>query len=168
MPYIPQTWADLPLTTSPLSAARLNNIEAGIASIGTWTSYTPSWTNISTSGATNFGRYAEFGKLVFVNAALTTGTATPVSGSITLSLPVTARTTGLNPGMDTWGNVHFRDVSTGTGYTGVVVYATSTTVTLRALNASGTYLANQTTTNGIPFAWDTGDIVTASFSYEAA
>jgi hypothetical protein len=30
MPYTPQTWADLPATTSPISAARLNYMEAGI------------------------------------------------------------------------------------------------------------------------------------------
>jgi hypothetical protein len=31
MAYTPQTWADSPATTSPLSAARLNFMEAGIA-----------------------------------------------------------------------------------------------------------------------------------------
>lgn len=35
MAYTPQTWSDAPATTTPISAARLNYMEAGIAAAGT-------------------------------------------------------------------------------------------------------------------------------------
>lgn len=65
-----------------LTAADLN-------AIGDWTSFTPSWTNVTlgASGSTN-GKYAEVNDLVFYTAQFSLGGTGSVTGHVIMAPPV--------------------------------------------------------------------------------
>lgn len=105
MAYSRTTWADYPSLTTPITAARLNNIEAFLAGMSTiqdaWTDYTPTWT--ATGGTptigngTLAGRYVKVGKLVVLNIAVVMGSTTSIGTTTawTFSLPFAAASSGL-------------------------------------------------------------------------
>lgn len=94
MPYTPNTtWVDGSGGGTPLSAARLNNMEAGIWPVVQ--TYTPSWTSTgsapSVGNGTLAGSYIQIGKLVIASFALTCGGTTGYgTGNYSFSLPVAA------------------------------------------------------------------------------
>lgn len=168
MVYTPQTWADLPSETTPLSASRLQYIEDGIAELGEWTTYTPTFGNVSLTGATVTGRYTQVGKTVVGLARITTGTAAPVSGNITLTPPVSINTSNF-AGVSVVGVVTYRDTSSGLTVPGFALYSTTSSISLRVSDHSTTYGSiTNTTSSTIPFTWASGDIIDVEFTYEAA
>jgi hypothetical protein len=172
MPYTRTTWQDFPDTTTPIDAARLNNIEAMLASIAdagdAWTAYTPTYTNVTLgTGPSQSSAYTQIGKTVFVRTQLTLGTGASLSGSVTISLPVTARSGVWQAGM-VWGVAYFRDASPFAQYSGTLNYDTTTTVTVNCLRADATYLTMATLSGTVPFTWTDSDRIYTFFAYEAA
>ncbi len=86
-------------------------------------------------------------------------------GTLGMSLPVTSRSNYI--ATEPIGVACFADVGTNL-YLGHVHWASTTTVNLRAMLASGTYVSDFQLTGAGPFSWANGDIITGSFTYEAA
>jgi hypothetical protein len=129
-----------------------------------WQSYTPTLTNVNITGGTSVFAYVQIGKTVHVRGSFTAGAATPISGSIQFSVPVTASTAATG---NVVGNVLFTDTGTA-AYPGVVRSTSSTVFVLNAMNASGTYTTSVATSSSIPFTWGTGDSFEFTCTYEAA
>ena len=122
-----------------------------------WTSYTPTWTGISSTGGTSTGAYKQIGKTVFWRAKYVVGSSgISITGAITPSLPTSKN-----------GNLSLTSawfLDSGRGFhTPVIV-----DITLYANLASGTYTDAITPSNTIPWTWAVNDEVNISGVYEAS
>lgn len=127
-----------------------------------WVAYTPTLSNITLgSGGTSSFFYQRVGKMVNVRGRITLGTSGALSGVATFTLPVNAITAD-----QFWQSGTILNDS-GTFYAGVVRVGTSS-ATVLALNAAGTYTTAVNTALNVPFTWASGDIINVGFSYEAA
>ena len=67
---------------------------AAVDAGGTFSSYTPTWTNLTVgNGTLSVARYTQIGKLVYGLVRLGFGSTTSISGNIQLTLPVAPNTT---------------------------------------------------------------------------
>lgn len=126
--------------------------------LGAWTSYTPSWSGITSTGGTSSGKYIAVGKTILFWAKYVCGsTAINITNGITPNLPVTPADA---EAMCITG--HISDVSSGR-FLGVMIGAT-----LYVANAGGSYVYIQAPSNTVPMTWANGDFVLIAGSYEAA
>lgn len=109
--------------------------------------------------------YAQLGKTVFVRAKFTVGSTTTKGTNMIISLPVTAAANQTNVIATTTGFATSGGVNTNLiwGY-----LSGTTTVTMFALNASGTYLTRSTISATVPATWATSDDFVYNLVYEAA
>ena len=176
MPYsptYPAGFRDLPDTSTPITAAALNTIDAGITSVTTqtdlftapWTGFTPLLTAVTTnptlgSGSSQSGRYVVIGKTVIVDVRIAFGTgASAGSGAYSISLPVTAANVNC-----LIGNWFGQDQSSGARQTGLMFTGSTTQASLTYTAASGFPLVG----NSTPWTWSNSDLIWASMTYEAA
>lgn len=131
---------------------------------GAWDSYTPSLTNITLGNGTLAGDYWRAGRGVFFKVKLTFGSTTSVSGQMIVSLPV-AYADGTDA--EVFTAVLF-DASANIRYPGKSQAISTTTVSVGALNAAGTYLVEAATSSTVPFTWTTSDILIVAGFYESA
>jgi hypothetical protein len=175
VPYTRTTWQDYPNTTTPITAASLNNVEAFLESISTvpdaWTSYTPTLTNLTLGTAgTVTGRAMQAGKFVFVDIVAILGT----SGFSVGSNPEFSIPSGLSFGSSYTNNIS----SVGTAlavdqvanvrYQGYTRVQTSTTVSMGLMSVSGSSVVTAGVTSTAPFTWAAGDELRFHFWFEAS
>jgi hypothetical protein len=129
---------------------------------GVWKSWTPAWTNLTVGNSTtNEGYYTQIGKTVLFYVRFVFGSTSAVTGSVSLTLPITKAST-LNNATPI-GMVRANDVGTAI-YIGQITAAG--TVTFQ--NASATYATEAFTSSTVPFTWTTNDVIYLSGKYEAA
>lgn len=132
-------------------------------STSSWTSYSPTLGNITLgSGGTSVFSYSVSGTTVSVRGIITLGTGGALTGSPTVSLPLTAVA-----GQNILGVSRYND-ATGGEYPGIVIYASTTTLAMRAFNAASTYAANAIMSATVPFTWTVNDYLAINITYEAA
>jgi len=131
----------------------------------TYSSWTPTLTNLTLGNGTMTGKFTQIGKFVNASLQLVFGSTTSVTGTMTFSVPTGASTanTALNTVI---GNVRMLDAGIQ-NYLGMVQLSSSSAVILVAINASATYATVQNVNATVPFTWGTGDELQFSFSYEA-
>jgi hypothetical protein len=128
---------------------------------GVWSTWSPTLTNVTLgTGSTVVARYLQIGKLVLCQLQIILGTTADVTGTFTVSLPVTARS--LQPSI--WGGGVALDASVGaTGHRGVFcLVGASTSVLTFVASTGGTVNAS------VPFDWTDSDQLRVSWFYEAA
>lgn len=129
--------------------------------MGAWKSYTPTWANLTVgNGTLNHARYTQVGKMVTVMVQFNLGSTSAVGSDPTCSLPVPAA----------FGVISGISILSDTGtldYVGALLLASTTTVLIRALLTTGTYLSISSVSSTTPFTWTTGDIIYLQFTYEA-
>ena len=148
------------LTTGEvLTAATMNSIGAA------WETYTPTFVNITVGNGTVVARYSQVNKLVTVQMKFTLGSTSTIGGAggCTMSLPKTSVSAQYDAAASLIGIGGMYD-NAGTNYFGWVSWKSTSTV------GFGSLLVNryQEIYAPSPFTWGTGDILTASFTYEAA
>ena len=133
-----------------------------------WTSFTPSWENLTVGNASpNTGYYTQIGSTVHFRTYLKFGTTTTVTGggnitSIYLPLPSVDYQVSSPIGL-----VNMK--SGGTIYTGQLKWITTTKASPGYQNASATYLTPVDITSTIaPGTWTTNDTIIITGTYEAA
>jgi hypothetical protein len=130
---------------------------------GTWTAYTPTWTNITVGNGTSTGEYLRIGKMVIVKVGLTFGSTTSFAGAfVQVSLPFSADTFYANNG----GVIMF-DVGSAV-YNGFTWNTDANKMNIQAISTNNLYGLSADISSTIPFTWTTNDILTAQFIYEAA
>jgi hypothetical protein len=139
--------------------------------VGTYTAYTPTFTNLTVGNGTSTARFSRVNNIVNYFGYFTLGTTSSLSASAaTITLPVTANSIygGINGLI--MGNMTAYDASTGTWYKGEVMSIGSTTSGLfRNFVANGVFLnnaSNVVTTD--PMTWTTSDQLIWNITYEAA
>lgn len=141
----------------PLLASQLDNAfdNAG------WIAYTPTFTNFTLGNGTVNCAYAQIGKTVCVRVKVTFGSTTSVVTGPTVSLPQTAKTSGLV------FDAYYVDAS-ATDFIGSAYISSANAVALRAINASTTYATTASVSSTVPMTWTTNDSFSFAITYEAA
>lgn len=129
---------------------------------GALTSYTPTWTGITTGNGTNAGGWVQFGRTTYFRATFTLGTTSAITGAVTVTLPVTSATSNLTGRF----SVGLYD-SGGSEYLGASGGVSSTVVSVQAINTAGTYAVNANLSSTIPFTWGNGDAIIVSGWFDA-
>jgi hypothetical protein len=134
----------------------------GAGMSGAWTSWTPTYTNMTIGNGTVTAAYKQIGKTVMFNWRITCGTTTAIGNNVTLTLPVSAATRYATPNLySPIGGVVAVDIGTGV-FWGLMTINNSTTV------AEFDYSTGANLVGSFPFAEVSGDTVSCSGSYEAA
>lgn len=129
---------------------------------GTWTSFTPTYTNLTLGNGTVTARYGLHGNIVFVYTKIVLGTTSSVGSYPTISLPFAPTTSG-GPFTcaltDAGSTVYLGTVYLTPGQASVgpqTNNAASTTLQMAVLNAT------------TPFTWGNGDIIEYFLTYEVS
>ena len=142
------------LTTGQvLTAATMNSIGAAAE---TWTPVITQSVNVTYTNI--FARYQRIQNVVFVYARLNITSAGTAANAVSVSVPVTAKST-----IGIQGNMSIYDASAGTPYNGFA-FAASTTTIQSAGDWAGTGVWG--TTPNVALA--NGDVIWLNLSYEAA
>jgi hypothetical protein len=152
-----------------LTAAELNGA-------GTWTDYSPSWTQSATITKTvNFARYCQFNKLIFVSLKMTATSAGTSNNKILVGLPVSASSNNFIMGTSIWNDVSDASFGHFFTYSKPALYETSTTVafgfgrfTSSSLGGGTTNVRFGQTYDSTTFTIASGDEIYVQLAYEAA
>ena len=142
-------------------------IQTQFNNIGTWSTWTPTWTNLTVGNGTVTARYSEIGKQGTAYIVLTFGSTTSISGAVSVTNPSTMDFAAVAVTMPL-GQVEFRDQGTNS-FSGVVSYNSSTSVLPRMYSVSGSYISeanNMTSTT--PFTWTSTDVLWMFWRYHKA
>lgn len=136
--------------------------------LGNYTAYTPTFTNLTIGNGTLTAKYCRVNNFVHAIGQLTLGTTSSVSTPVSMTVPVNMSTIYSGITGQPVGTARFQDTGLFI-YDGVVASGSSATVvTIRAYNASTSYLYAQNLTSAIPFTWASTDILLWNIYYEAA
>lgn len=150
------------LTASDLNAA----ISTGVIStgLGAWTSFTPTWTNVTVGNASQASAYFKAGKFVAVRYRFVFGSTSAFTGAPLVSLPVGANTNSYGGGQI----ATYRDVSASADYNGIIRLAGTSSAWPLLLNVTGANDSRANISSTTPFTWASGDILDGFLCYEAA
>ena len=156
------------LTNKTLTSPKINENVALMATstqindiYTAWTSFTPTWTNITVGSGSSVGYYKQVGKTVIGYVQFIYGSGSSV-GAVSLTPPVTPKTgvagSSVNLGQviieDSGSNYFFGSwIAAGPIYVG---------------NSSSTYVSGTALSSSIPMTWVTGDKLSINFCYEAS
>jgi hypothetical protein len=133
---------------------------------GTYTDYTPTFTNFTLgNGTINVARYIQNGKQVSGYIKVTLGSTSSMGTNPIFTLPVTASSN--MQASATIGSANIDDAGAA-AYEGIVKYSTTTTARLTVANASATYVQTSVIQSTVPMTWVSTDSFTLDFTYEAA
>jgi hypothetical protein len=138
---------------SVLTAAELN-------AAGAWTSFTPSWVNLTPGNGVVSAAYSKFNKILFVRVKLTWGTTTSCTDPVRMTLPASLTQDTNQDGIG-WCNIGDTGVA---GYAGYIAVISSTQVGLLVLNTSATYAAGNNVNNTRPHTFGNTDTMTFEFT----
>lgn len=157
--------------STPVSDASVTNakLAAGAGQPGgAWTSWTPTWTNITVGSGTVVAKYSQIGKTVVARISFIYGSGSAVGTAVTFTLPVTAVSyPNIANDMDIIGSGHMLDSGSG-NYDAVVGIATTTTARIYSKKADATHVYTTDLTSTVPFTWAANDTITLLLTYEAA
>ena len=146
--------------------AALTSVLARADAIGTFGTWSPSYTNLTVGNGTVVPRYSQANKLVIADFTFTLGSTSSIGTNPNISLPVSA-SSQYTFDRNAVGHVYVRDNATATYY-GAVYLDSSTHMAPLLYNASGTYTTASLVTATVPMTWATGDILYMRAIYEAA
>jgi hypothetical protein len=136
---------------------------------GSFRSYTPTFTNMTLGNGTITAVWTRVGAHVTVHLRLVWGSTTSITGSPPgWSGPVDPLDTP-TPLIRQEGLCVFYDTSTTNTYTGTIGHGAVNVFYPFALNVTDglSYLRAENITSSLPMTWATGDIILATWSYEA-
>lgn len=136
--------------------------------LAAWSSWTPTWTNLTVGNGTVVAKAVQIGKSVYGRLSIVFGSTTAVSGAIIFSLPHTAVSYAGTAGVTWIGGARARDDSATTIYNGTVSWKSTTTAQIDFADSSGTYVVSAPASATVPFTWATSDEIGLEFFYEAA
>jgi hypothetical protein len=129
------------------------------SSIGSWTAFTPSRSNITVGNGTEVARYQKVGKTTNVFYQLTLGSTSSIGNTPSISTPSTSAQSVFYSGF-----VMMQDTG-NTSYFGAVLIISGTAYP-QAQVANGTYTNAANVTSTVPFTWNSTDVLVMQFSYE--
>lgn len=137
----------------------VDGLQIGGVAQGVSTAFTPSWTNVDVTSAVERWEYVRINDLLFVSGITILGTATPISGFITMDIPVG---TAIESDNTTYGTGVA--LQGGTSYGMIWAYASSTSVKMMAMSIATSYVQLANTNASVPFTWASGNQIRGSFT----
>jgi hypothetical protein len=145
-----------------------SKLAIGNTVIGTYTAYTPTFTNVTIGNGVVSSAYCRVNDFVHVHGKFTLGSTSAITGTVLANFPVNVNGAFLHDAC-IYGICQFRDLSTNAIYPGVATFAgNSTLFALRVQLAGGTYLTQTAASTTSPFTWATGDFMAWNLYYRAA
>lgn len=154
-------------TSIAVGAVQPQALTTGTGTGWAWSSWTPTWTNVTIGTSTVIAKYIQIGKTVFFRVRWTLDGSIAVTGDIQLTVPVTPQSAYYNVEGAYIGHAKYIDLSNAE-YMGVVQFASTSKFSVVFFNSAGTYLSQVTATNVIPGTWSNGDELHLTGFYEAA
>ena len=137
-----------------LAAADLN-------AIGTWASFTPSFSNFTLgNGTVDYSRYSRINDVVHVELLVTLGSTSSMSTLPTFTVPVSTSKTQLTVGVGR--------ARVGGSFYWTYPYMISNECGMYLVGASSTYGTRQTIGASTPTSWGSSDDFQLSFTYSVA
>jgi hypothetical protein len=134
-------------------------------SVGTgllaWTSYTPTFTNLTVGNGTLLAKYNQIGKTMHMYVSLKLGSTSSVGSGITMSMPGSGQ-----PDLYTTTNIVYEDAGVGFFVGNAVIFGS--TAYLGNILTNATYGKHQGFDTTSPFTWTTNDGIYFNASYEVA
>jgi hypothetical protein len=130
-----------------------------VVEVSSWTTYSPTLTNLTVGNGTQIARYQKVGKTVNVFYQLTLGSTSSVGNTPNITLPSTPAQANFYAGslnMIDSGNTTFM------GQALIVAGA----LYPQAIQSNGTYTNAANVTSTVPMTWTTSDVLTMAISYE--
>lgn len=147
----------------------LQDIPASAIKQAAWTTFVPSWTNLTAGAGTNAGRYMRIGNTVFVRVKWVFGAGAAVGSGPQFELPVAPLTTDLTALYSTFtGDGIMIDDNTGANVYCKPVYVTTNSCAVRMIAADVTNAAIRSPSATSPWTWATNDSILINLMYEAA
>ena len=146
--------------------SRVRVSETGVG-LGIWKPWTPTLANLTLGNGVVIARYRQIGKDVKGRFKFTLGSTSAVGTSPTFTTPVTASSTAADSDGPPIGVAYAKEVGANT-YPSVVHLATTTTIAILTQNATATNVQAQAISAMVPFTWATTDVLSATFTFEAA
>jgi hypothetical protein len=130
----------------------------------TWTSYTPTWSGLTTgNGSLSYSEYLQIDKIIFYRGSFTFGSTTSVTGSaFAPSLPVAM---SMNNG-ELLGMTRYFDSGVGPFVGNISAYSNALESNINRVDA--TYQTMPQTSASIPMTWTTNDQFYWFITYKAA
>lgn len=151
---------------SPTETLQFYNGSAWITFSGAYidVSSTQTFSGFTKGNATVLSKYTKVGDFVHFFGAVTLGSTSSVTGSLDVTLPITAEGGFLyNPSASgIWDN------SPGTLYPGVTINISTATLRFVVLYVASTYASNSDVSATVPFTWTTNDGFYWNHIYKAA
>jgi hypothetical protein len=123
--------------------------------LGAWTSFTPTYANITVGNGTQAHAWTRVGRLVVVRGAIVLGSTGGVfNGGMTMTTPATATMPFANQPV---GWAVYGDASAGTSFFGQILWSANSIVVFTVANTSGNYAGGSGLTTTIPFTWTPAD-----------
>lgn len=135
-----------------------------------WSSYTPTWSNVTVGNGTNVGKYLQIGKTVLFKASFTFGTTSSAASSpISVSLPVTAAALLGTTLVDSLNSeCTYYDQSGSIVLSGYLRWVDTSNVRLTARTVSGSNVVSSSIQGNTPIALTNLDELHVRGSYETA
>lgn len=157
--------ADDAVTVDKIADGAVGNSQ--LAANTAWSTWVPTWTNVTIGNATVTARYQQIGKTVSFYMRMVFGSTTSISGQPIFSLPNTISSSYAVSNVERLFNVHIEDSGTQSYY-GRAAFNSTTTIICQVINVAGTYASASAISSTAPMTWTTGDSLTVMGTYEVA
>lgn len=157
------TAARLAVGANDLFLTAASGEATGLKYSGAWTSFTPTWTNLTVGNGTGVYKYQQIGKQVFAQYKFTLGSTSAVGTNPNVTMPINPASGAGGFAVQTLGMT-----KSGVGVTYGVIGEDTNKLYLNSSQASGTFVTGGTITATSPFTWATGDFLTFNVQYEVA
>ena len=135
---------------------------------GAWSSWTPTWTNLTVGNGMVDFKYTRIGKTIHIRGKFVFGSTSSISGNVAFTAPVNYHS-GYNV-RTVIGNLSIEDAGTASyfGYVRINDSASSNLLQFGISNTGSTYASYTAMTSSVPMTWANGDQLMISATYEAA
>lgn len=125
-------------------------------------SFTPTWSNVTTTTGTNTGYYHRSDGWCDFSVRFTLGASSAITGVPNLTLPFAAAASAVSRNFA----VQFNDTGTTIVEGIATAGASPTTIDLYTGSTSGSYLTIVNTSSTVPFTWVSTDFITVAGRYQ--
>lgn len=148
-------------TVNVVAGALQLNGNAVLTAPGAWTSWTPSWTNLTVGSGTTSASYQVTGKTVIAELNFTFGSGSSVGGTVSVAVPTGTPARNTRSGGRVVG--HWYDSSASTRYALWGEIQAGSIILLALNNVAGALINVDATT---PVAFGSGDVLSLAVRYE--
>lgn len=152
--------------TNTFTARDTSDVWQSVLTLGSWISYTPTFTNLTVGAGALQAAYTKIGRTVHYRIKWGFGAGSAVGTGPSFTLPIAPAATYVSNYPMT-SDVKILDAGTDV-FLGTTEFSSGSTVVILVAGAGGTYVNRTSITSTVPMTWTTGDTLFVTGTYEAA